>query len=633
MENLTTTFSEVSHITEFEKLLSEILTVYLPVIHTVCKIYDGSTGTLSDLKILPPIPTVSIEPNRDTVFNPLLAGVELGCNVFIVHQDSIIGFMDQFIECHDEATYRNPDKYIILLMDGAQFDEPILVNKLCDHPNLLEIMNLLILRPTANMESIELLTHRYVGPVEQSTDLLLVDIFGIGNNTFRYGNQFFPDKISNLQGKSIRLATFDIVPHIILQKSESGGPLVKLGNQAYDMDGVDGRLMVEFCQRYNCSVELIIDEVNMWGRIDANRTGNGILGNLAERRADVGLGAIGNWYEPLKFLTISQSTQKGAVTCLTPKPMPQPPWRVIFIAFSVPVWISTIAVYFIIVFMHFLMDQLGQTKKRQYNIARYCFDTFAIFLLQTAHLRKQKVSDVLLSVSLLLFAFNLGNIYSSKNASLRTVPLFEPSIDTLDDLAQSGLIWLQTHEAWILALLLSENPKVKTLISNFQAQPPSVLREMADRGNVAFVMGRLEHGHLMLGEWITAENIQKYQLMKEDLYYVYTVSMATKTWPLMGQFNKLTLRKAEVRLRHYQELEIIYKCSDYYVQTAAINSRLRESYKPRTLELIDLLGGFITLLFGVLASLIAFMIEQKSLLIKLKGQEQRHTATKMAMIK
>lgn len=58
----------------------------------------------------------------------------------------------------------------------------------------------------------------------------------------------------------------------------------------------------------------------MWGKIEANKTGNGILGDLAERRADVGCAAMNNWYELLQFLSFSTPIQTDSVTCLVPKP-------------------------------------------------------------------------------------------------------------------------------------------------------------------------------------------------------------------------------------------------------------------------------------------------------------------------
>lgn len=231
---------------------------------TICNVFDNSNDALAQFKISS-IPIVSFTFNEslpiDSANSPLLAGIELGCNVFVVHHGSIISFMDRYVVRHDEATYRNPNKTVILLEDSAQHQDPNVLDELREHPNLGEIMNLLILRPTPDLESIELLTHRFVGGAAQSIDFLLLDTFNIANKTFGRDRQLFPDKSSNLQGKAVRLATFHIPPHVILTKSESRNQLVKSGDQTYEMDGVDGLLMAEFCRRYNCSVELVIGKL------------------------------------------------------------------------------------------------------------------------------------------------------------------------------------------------------------------------------------------------------------------------------------------------------------------------------------------------------------------------------------
>ncbi|XP_055633894.1 uncharacterized protein LOC129774211 [Toxorhynchites rutilus septentrionalis] len=581
-------------------------------------IFSNPNDLLAELNILSPIPIVILELNGSSGIiltdDPLLTGIDLGCDSFIVHQDSIINFMDQFIVSHDEATYRNPDKTVILLMDGVQVVEQSLLEALRDHPNLVEIMKLLILKPSANMEAIELLTHRFVGTVEESIDLLQLDTFDIPSNTFRYGKHLFPNKTSNLRGKPIRVTTFNIPPFVILRKNEYSDPLVKSGNQIYQMDGVDGQMMVEFCRRYNCSMELQIEDVDMWGRINAN----GVFGNLVERQSDVGLGALGNWNDPFKYLIFSKPLQKGGITCLTPKPTLLPSWRVMLIAFSIPVWILTFLVFFIIVFLHLLMDRLNQTEMNQQNIARNFLNLLAIFLQQTVNIRKPNPSGDILNVMLLMFTFNLVNTYSSRNASLKTIPLFGPSIDTIEDLAQSDLIWLQMHDTWTLSLYSSENPTIIKLISKFRAESPPMLRELADQGNVAFAIARSNNGNLMIGEWITAENIHKYQVMKEDLFYNYDIFMATKTWPLMEQVNMLAMRTVEANIRQYQELNVIYKYGDYYVQTVVANSRLREPNAHRPLNVTDILVGFFALGARALLAIIAFVMENSSFKSKRK---------------
>lgn len=124
------------------------------------------------------------------------------------------------------------------------------------------------------------------------------------------------------------------------------------------------------------------------------------------------------------------------------------------IAFSVPIWILTIVVFIVVVFLQFFMHR---TKTTQQSFAQSCLNLLAIFLQQSSKIRKEKVSDVILSVALLVFTLNLVNIYTGRYASLRTVSLYGPSIDTIEELAESGLVWLQSHEAWVLSLVLSDN--------------------------------------------------------------------------------------------------------------------------------------------------------------------------------
>lgn len=50
----------------------------------------------------------------------------------------------------------------------------------------------------------------------------------------------------------------------------------------------------------------------------------------------------------------------------------------------------------------------------------------------------------------------LDNAYGGGLASTFTVPRYEPSIDTIQDIVDRKLIWGATHDAWIFSLILSQ---------------------------------------------------------------------------------------------------------------------------------------------------------------------------------
>ncbi|XP_021705691.1 uncharacterized protein LOC110677943 isoform X2 [Aedes aegypti] len=367
---------------------------------------------------------------------------------------------------------------------------------------------------------------------------------------------------------------------------------------------------MEFCRRRNCTIDLVVDSVNMWGVINPNRTGNGILGNVVERRADLGIGALSSWYHCYQYLAFSFAYERGGVTCVVPKPKQLPRWKEVAMGFTTSVYMTIFVTFCCTVVVYMLIVRLTIQEPLERTFAWNVLNVLAIYLLQATNIvRSRSVSETLLSVAVLIFSMNLATIYLGKYASLRTIPMYEPAIDTKEELAKSGITWMQAHEAWSYSLRLSDNPTEVSLCSNFKVDVPPMLAQIADQGNSAFALARLHNGHLMLGDWINAGNIHKYQLMQNDLYYEHEVAMATKTWPLMERFNELLGQASDASLLLLQEYQNIFQYNDYYVQMVALNSHVRQPNEPKPLAMEDVMGGFIILGSGLLCASVNFMIE------------------------
>jgi hypothetical protein len=78
----------------------------------------------------------------------------------------------------------------------------------------------------------------------------------------------YPDKLSNLMGKRLIMATFNYPPYSIVDLNAS--PPV--------FDGTESRIALEFCRKLNATFDASVDAENEWGEIYENYTGNGILG-------------------------------------------------------------------------------------------------------------------------------------------------------------------------------------------------------------------------------------------------------------------------------------------------------------------------------------------------------------------
>lgn len=85
------------------------------------------------------------------------------------------------------------------------------------------------------------------------------------------------------------------------------------------IDGTESLMFIEFCRMHNCTLEISLgrlhfryrkfaqhylpinfviinsDEAGEWGQIFDNFTGDGVIGAVAERRADIGVTALYLW--------------------------------------------------------------------------------------------------------------------------------------------------------------------------------------------------------------------------------------------------------------------------------------------------------------------------------------------------
>ncbi|KAL9697629.1 hypothetical protein quinque_001070 [Culex quinquefasciatus] len=558
-----------------------------------------------------PLVSIEIEIDSEAPFNPekLTEVINLGCHAFIMDEELAGIFLDAFIRSHDLAMFRNPNKTVIVLRDPqAEVDGAVFLEDICRHPALRDIVRFLVVNPAG--DRINLWTHRYVSSVEEAKELVFLDSYYLVNGSFALGNELFPDKTTNLARKLFKLASFRLIPHFIYTPIEGSQWLATYKNQTVKVDGMGGLVAVEFCMKFNCTWDLSIDQAGEWGRVYDNWTGDGIMGAVAERRADVGIGSLLTWVSAHRFFGFTATIRKVGIGCFVPRPRMIPSWQTVALAFSPSVWLcSVLSVACCIGMYSFLSHHDPSPNAERRSFGWNAMNVVAIFLFNGAKILYGSMSECILSIALVAFTINLGNIFIGKNASLRAFPLFEPPIDTVEDIANKDLIWVQTHEAWVHSLLLTQNPYLMKVAENFRIHSIPEMNELADQGEVGFAVSKLNYGHFMIGTFITLKNVMQYRMMSEDLYFEYEVSMTTKTWPLKDMLSDLILRIVASGVRAYQEAVVAKRYMDYGVQIKIFHSQDQEGSLPHPMRCEDLLAAFMVLGAGILLSVVAFLGE------------------------
>lgn len=147
------------------------------------------------------------------------------------------------------------------------------------------------------------------------------------------------------------------------------------------------------------------------------------------------------------------------------------------------------------------------------------------------------------------------------------------------------------------------------LLAKFHTFSKGVLEWHAEKQDFSFSIERLPYGHYAIGEYVTEETVDKYQIMINDIYYELCVAMSTKTWPLMSYLDKLILQILESGIQQYVELDVVMRNSNNKIQAEVSRSRRRENIGPIKLTPSHITGPSILLGFGLIVSAIVFIGE------------------------
>uniref|UniRef100_A0A182JNI1 Ionotropic glutamate receptor C-terminal domain-containing protein n=1 Tax=Anopheles christyi TaxID=43041 RepID=A0A182JNI1_9DIPT len=561
-----------------------------------------------------PHPVMVITLARHDESKVLLEAIENGCQTFILAHSTVIEFLDRFHYVHDLATVRYYHKRIIIINDDdakAHVQRSIL-----KHTAARDVMDWLLVNPQPDHNRVDLFTNQFDNdewiPLASHDTLTIPAAFDATVN-------LFPNKRTNLWGRYVRLAIFNYEPYTLWSAVDGTGEKANAFFQharTLFIDGTESRVFVEFCAKLNCSLEISLDEAGEWGQIYDNRTGDGIIGAVVERRADVGVGALYSWYHESLFLALSKPISRTGVTCIAPKPLPLSSWLTAILPFSTVLWLAvlaTVAVSTVFeVVVSFVTLKFNPAKTHRVDVCESMMGVISIFILQAVLIRTIRnpySSQMILFGSILFVGLMIGNAYSGGLASVMTVPRYEKSIDTVQDLADRNLHWGSTHDAWIFSIQLATQPTIVKLLENFVTYPKDVLHEHAKHRNLAYSIERLPYGHYAVGEYITDEVSGNFEIMLEDIYWENCVAMATKTWPLMDELDELTLLIFQSGIQRYWELEVVTKFADNKVQHAISTSRHFDNPGPIPLQPSHLLGAYFLLAFGLGLGTVCFLVE------------------------
>ncbi|XP_075971136.1 glutamate receptor 2-like [Anticarsia gemmatalis] len=580
-----------SSLLPLELLLQALTQNYLSSSYCITFVSDASITFSS------PVSFMYIIPDEENLIEQILYASEMGCSDYVVHVKRPDKFLAAFERVVHIGSIRRSDRKIIILPREEDLNDVNLPSKVFSMKESGFVANMLMVsyyKREAECVIFDLITHKFVGSDELIHEPFYLDRWNSCNSMFDYQVNLFPHDMSDLYGKTLKVACFTYKPYVLLDLDPAIEPL--------ERDGIDVRIIHEFCRWLNCSIEIVREDVDEWGDIYENETGGiGIIGSVVEDRADIGITSLYSWYEEWRVMDFSAAVLRTGITCIAPAPRLLSSWEMPLMPFT---WYSWLAVIFT-----FFYASLGLLIAQGFPPdATPFFTVFATMIAQS----QDDVSWRIRSVTgwLLIVGLILGCAYGAGLASTFTVPRFEPSIDMMQDIVDRKMEWGANSEAWTFSLRPSSEPLIKNLLGQFRTYSFEELERKSFTRSMAFSIEKLPAGTFAIGEYLTKEAVLDMMLMTEDFYYEQCVIWLRKSSPYTEKVSTLVGRLHQSGLMLAWETQVALKYLNYKVQLEVRLSRSKsDGGITKILNLNDVVGVFIIYVTGIMVSIVVFIGE------------------------
>ncbi|PSN47912.1 Ionotropic receptor 41a8 [Blattella germanica] len=444
---------------------------------------------------------------------------------------------------------------------------------------------------------LKFITHKFVG--ENPAEELLLESWSSDQDEFPSVSQLFPDKTQNLLGKSLVVAAVDYTPYSVL------------GKDINSSDGVEVRLLAEFSKQINFTWEFLAENVNLWGTVHPNGSGHGVIGDVAEGKADIGISAIiSTIYLIWNWTDFGTPHMSSATTGVVPAPTILPRWHTLILPFSTEIWVAMGVTFLVSAFGTYCVSRLAHKflgtmgpYTTLFNTALLVFGMLVMQVYEGAHEENRYVVLRALTALLDMMIFTLSSIYTGGLASVLTIPRYGRPIDTLREMADSNILWAAQDEAFVFSIRGTGDPILDHLNENFRVLDEEELAVRALRGDMGFVMEVLSGGSCCFSSHLTPRAMAKLRIMREPLYWSHIIFIFRKSSPYIEKFNNLVYKMRESGIMYYWEGEVARKFN------SGCGPGPQYDAGPTKLQLGHVQGAFFALGFGLMASLLVFCWE------------------------
>ncbi|XP_045603148.1 glutamate receptor ionotropic, delta-1-like [Procambarus clarkii] len=481
--------------------------------------------------------------------------------------------------------------YILLLFrSGNATLNPSNVAKLY---NLRKTEKLLILQQREN--HLVAWTHQLYST---STKLTFLDTWRDGK--FQRGGTLFPEKLVDMQGAVLRVATFDHPPSVVYVRDDHQSVVGRLG--------VDVQIVKTLARARNFSIEYIeISPDEMWGFELPNGTWVGLVGKVFYELADIGTCNL--FIELYRWKQLDYSTpynfDRGCFVAPAPKPLSS--WKSPVMPFTWDTWSSVVVALGVGGGLLYLVATLSHSPESA-DFRSLSYDYLYILGALTMHSLKIVPLNAPMRVYMgfvWLFGLIVATAYSANLVAFLSFTPMSTPIDTLDQLSKSSL-QIGSHAFWQTQFSESTDPIIRGFADNLVTNVDlHSLFDAVKDGKFSLIENK-QYLELEIGSRFTYGSHTFIRVVSECLL-TYSIGLGfQKNSPLKSYFDGLILQLFESGMIYKWQKEVV---AYFRAQYASRRPTDQEDSRTRPLNLTHLQGVFHVLGIGCLASALLLVLE------------------------
>ncbi|XP_066975406.1 glutamate receptor ionotropic, delta-2-like [Macrobrachium rosenbergii] len=417
--------------------------------------------------------------------------------------------------------------------------------------------------------------------------------------------QVFETDLKDFDGAPLRIATFDHPPSVVYAYDKDGNIVNRLG--------VDMQIVKRLAKAMNFTPEFLeVPHDELWGYELPNGTWTGLVGKVFYEHADIG--ACNVFLELHRWKMVDYSVpynfERGCFVAPSPKPLLN--WKSPILPFAWDTWTFIAASLLVGGFLLYLIAKLSiNPESREFHSLSYDYLYITASLTMRSGYVVPSHTPLQIYVGFVgIFCLIISTAYSANLVAFLSVTQMSAPIDTIKDLAASGLR-IGGVEFWKTQFAASIDPVVQNFVNVLESNVDlSALFDRVEAGDFALIENK-QYLELQAGARYTYGSRTTIRIVGECLL-PYSIGLAfQKNSPLKQAFDGVILRLFESGVVSKWQKEVVDYFRQQYKekrqQRAGEEGVLEGGSKPLKLE--QLQGAFYVMGVGYLFSVFILLAE------------------------